>query len=821
MQNKLQAPTFSEKVRKFFMMDSTKKSERSIFNSLWAVFFGILISSLFIGVFYQENPFAYFATLFDQGFSVNQTALVYIFIVYGVASIGVGFAFKSGLFNIGVSGQMAMAGIASILIFSKAIGGGVTGGGDGLGLGLLLLSMLIGFIYSAIAGALKAYFKIHEVVTTILLNWVTVFIAQFFFNKFNLESIGIATNDSGRSNVFTITGVLFNKDNFWIFGLVFLVILAAGTFVVMQFTSLGYKIKMNGLNKDASTYAGVNQKLTTILVMGFSGALAGFAGFTYFFIYNQGMEGAKFTQPILIGFDTIAIALLGMNSSIGILVSSIFYASLQNGANNIAGVQEYTSSTIVEGGDKIVVGIILYVAALSGALSNFKPVEFIKTLIAKYTQKSFKEYRNNNYLPRIQEIKREYRVAVARAKALKQYNSAEYKAILKEIKEHEKLVVQILQTQSKFRNNPKFAFDEAKFKVASEAYNNVKNRLVQIEIELDKLGYYEIQKLNREKAFHIETSKIEYQYETTNKEFLSTLSAIDNHIKAEYQNIEMVQKLKAQKLALFEELKAQREASIKEFSSEFDLKIVEASKVIEQNKQQIDTLLAEKSSIAKQMKNLINDYVHSFKLLSSREIEAMFSELSKAKISAKEKLDELGYSQIEDIKLLSKAKLAQAKVNYNKRVKLAVDRYDFLSKVVIGSLNINVSTTFLDSVEAKIEKLKVDYLERYNAGEISQQVYENSIASLDEEYKTFCSYDSVALMLNKRHAKLVQKELVSVTTEKDKLKNILEQHNIIYEKVKNERKWLKEEYSKELNPAKFDQFRSLYEHMVKIERGGQ
>ncbi|WP_406617076.1 ABC transporter permease subunit [Mycoplasmopsis adleri] len=816
MKNSTQKTSFGDKVRGFFMLDSTKKTSRGIFNSLWAVFFGLAISAIFIAISYQEDPFRYFWSLFDSGFSLNKTSLVYNFLIYGIASIGVGFAFRSGLFNIGVAGQMTFAGVASILIFGKYVGTTGTGGNDALGFGILLVAMLIGFAYSALAGILKAYFKIHEVVTTILLNWITVFIVQFFFNKFDLTSLSIAPNDSGRSAVFKFTGTLFNRDTFWIFALVFLFVLAAGTFIVLQFTSLGYKIKMNGLNKDASTYAGVNQKLTTIMVMGFSGALAGFAGFTYFLMFNQGTEGAKFTQPLLIGFDTIAISLLGMNSSIGILLSSIFYASLQNGAINIANVQYYTTSSIVEGGDKIIIGIILYVAALSNALSNFRPIEFCKKHIAMSSQKSYKLFAKNVYKARLAHIKREYKIAIGRAKALQQYNKDEYKKILKELKEYQNLIISITQYQSKIQNKKSFLYDAEKHELAKSNYEQIQKELSEINKELEKLGYFEVKKLQREKKYNIKISKVEYQYEITSKEFLDNIKAIDAAIKAGKDDTEEVKNLQLQKVNAYKELAENRDKAIADFSNEFDLKIAEAQEVINVNKENIVALLAKEKELKHELVKARKEYVESFDKLNAREIEELFNGLSKFNLQSKDKLDVLGYSQVQDVKLLTKANIAQAKINNKKHIQLAIARYDFLVKVISGLVKFNVSPSFLTSLEARLEVVKKDYDEQLEHKVLTQKEYDEKIKELEDDVQTFYSYATIRMMLNKRALEKAnkQKDLDSI----DKLKA---EHASIAEEVKKEWTEMRHEYSNIHEPAKFDKFRNLYEKMLRIERGGQ
>ncbi|MGV2392499.1 UNVERIFIED_CONTAM: ABC transporter permease [Campylobacter lari] len=290
-----------------------------------------------------------------------------------------------------------------------------------------------------------------------------------------------------------------------------LLLISAGGFVVLKYTSLGYKIKMNGLSLGAASYAGVNEKLTTILSMGFGGILAGFAGFFYYVFNRHSYDTLKTIEPINIGFDTIAISLLGNNSPVGIVFTSFFYAVLQNSSSTIA--QLYSGSGISYAGINILVGFIIYAAALSNIFSQFRPIYLLSKLIGINKQKAYRNYVNNVYKPRKKQIKEETAVALKHAKALYKRNSFEYERIKSEIKKIEKeaLIKIKVQTNKNFglninKINPKgYTLDQVN--------NNIqilKDRILRLQDKLCIYGYKQAAINKAERDYQIKLIKYSY-----------------------------------------------------------------------------------------------------------------------------------------------------------------------------------------------------------------------------------------------------------------------------------------------------------------------
>ncbi len=499
---------FWRKVKKGVNADSAVSTRRKAYNSIWSVVFGIFVSSVVLLLFFQTNPFEFFTQVVKATTNKGNIDWVYIFIIYSLASIGVGFSFKTGLFNIGVAGQMSLSGVICFALINKSNVIDATGviKSQGLVFAIMLLSIVIGFLYAAIAGLCKAFFNIHEVVSTILLNWVAVYIGSFIFGSkspFNNDFV-FANSPTGSATI-TITGGLFDKDSFWILGIVLVAFVALTLYMIFAFTSLGYKIKMNGLNKDASSYAGVNQKLTTVLSLGFSGALAGLAGFIHFVYKAKQYDVVALSSPLPLGFDTIAISLIGINSPIGILFSSVFYTMLEFSRIELIGY--YSTSGVKEGGIDLVVGVIIFTSALAVMFTNFKPIRKFRMWIALLTQKVYKGH-YATYKEKVNTVKENTKKLLDEAKLVYQKNKPKYNEIKSKIKalENEVLIKVKLGTdkksQTKLSNHDIEKIFQALAKqksvlnqeLATYGYfdkkdiKNLKNvKLTQLKVELNKI----------------------------------------------------------------------------------------------------------------------------------------------------------------------------------------------------------------------------------------------------------------------------------------------------------------------------------------------
>ncbi|EFF41807.1 ABC transporter permease [Mycoplasmopsis alligatoris] len=364
-----------------FKSEEKGYARRRMYNSLWAVFFGLLISSIFI-IFLKKNPFDIFSLMLTKSIFTNFSLIRNLFainlIVLIIATLGISIGFKAGLFNIGIPGQMMAGGMLSMVIILTFQKNGITING-GIFILCLVLSLIFTFAIGAFVGFLKSFLNVHEVVATILLNWIILYTSSFLFSN---GPAGFGRTDNIGS-IAMENASAFSYGNVWPIFLVVAIVLACAVWFVLSKTTIGYRIKMNGLNKHVSKYAGSNEKVLTITLMGTSSMFAGLAGVIYYVIFKQ--QFPIETQPLLIGFNTIPISLLAYNSPIGLIFSSILFAIMTTA--NLQGAGITNESTQVIG------GLIVYLAALSNIFFNFKTVQFSHKYILLMISKAYWERR--------------------------------------------------------------------------------------------------------------------------------------------------------------------------------------------------------------------------------------------------------------------------------------------------------------------------------------------------------------------------------------------------------------------------------------------
>ena len=246
-----------------------------------------------------------------------------------LTALAVAFAFRCGMFNIGGQGQYWVGLIAALWVGTRL---------EGLPAPLHVLlavvaSVAAGAVWGGIAGVLRATAGAHEVITTIMLNWIAIFGGKWLF-----ELGGPLQGDERsipRSN-----DVLESARLPEVWG--GLQALHAGIFIalaalvayhlILNRTTLGYEVKAVGFNPDAARYGGISVGRNYVLALAISGAFAGLAG-------SMDLLGWKFqltTNDLdvgTLGFVGIAVALLGRNTAVGVLFAALLFAGLQVGTS--------------------------------------------------------------------------------------------------------------------------------------------------------------------------------------------------------------------------------------------------------------------------------------------------------------------------------------------------------------------------------------------------------------------------------------------------------------------------------------------------------
>jgi simple sugar transport system permease protein len=246
---------------------------------------------------------------------------------YIFAGLAVALAFKGGLFNIGVEGQITVGSLATAFV-----GYSVQAVPFPFHLILAVLAGLAaGALWAAIPGLLKATTGAHEVIVTIMMNYVAINIASFLLGgpmKDKNPTVAIAQTppilDSAR-----LPPLLPDPQYRVHWGIVIGIIAALVVWWLLTKTTLGFEIRTVGANPNAARYAGILVGRTTVVVMALSGALAGMAGgmdvvgLTYYY-------AAAFTAGY--GFDSIAVALLARSDPFGVIPSALLFGGLAAGS---------------------------------------------------------------------------------------------------------------------------------------------------------------------------------------------------------------------------------------------------------------------------------------------------------------------------------------------------------------------------------------------------------------------------------------------------------------------------------------------------------
>jgi simple sugar transport system permease protein len=269
-----------------------------------------------------------------------------------LVGLSVAFAFKTGLFNIGASGQMLVGGLCATLVAHKVFLP------RPLFLVVLILSALLGgALWGVIPGILKAKFNVHEVVATIMMNWIAYWSVYYFVPAYlkgpslETESASIAISQSLRSPWLT---ELFDGSYMNLGFFVAIVSVLVVKFILDK-TVLGFELKAVGANRFCAEYAGIRVNRNVIISMMIAGGLAGLAGLSYYTGYSRNMQIGVMPNQ---GFDGIAVALLGASNPVGVLFSSIFFGILQSGK----GFMNAMTSVPPEIADTIIAVIIYFTA---------------------------------------------------------------------------------------------------------------------------------------------------------------------------------------------------------------------------------------------------------------------------------------------------------------------------------------------------------------------------------------------------------------------------------------------------------------------------
>ncbi|WP_374695812.1 ABC transporter permease subunit [Spiroplasma endosymbiont of Polydrusus formosus] len=360
----------NQKTKIFFRSNEFKTKMNYFKASICAIIAGTLISFIII-VANASDPLLFFNYVFRLAFHplLKDQTLTY-WAIYIVAGLAVAVSFKAGLFNVGVPGQMLIAGSMTIVLGLKnptiSQGAGVVGS--------LFISILVGAALATITGVLKAYFNIHEVVSTIMLNWIVWYVMRWIFMN---PAHGMWNSNHNSTIDIVTTAPKFNlmlNGQTWIIPFIIAMLLLGIIIFIMNYTVLGFRIKAVGKSKNASLYAGINVKAYTIISMILSGGLSGVLGMLYYMTQSTVLQFTTDALPV-VGFDAIAVALVAFTNGFSILPIALLWGIIKTAALQATQLPDFQMSKQM---GQLIFGIIIYMTAISALFIYFKPIFWLR-----------------------------------------------------------------------------------------------------------------------------------------------------------------------------------------------------------------------------------------------------------------------------------------------------------------------------------------------------------------------------------------------------------------------------------------------------------
>jgi simple sugar transport system permease protein len=263
-------------------------------------------------------------------FNLTQTLLLTTTLI--LTGLAVAFAFRCGLFNIGGQGQYITGAIVAVWVGSSWAG---MARGPHVIIAILA-ACFAGAAIAAVAGVLKATVGAHEVITTIMLNWIAYWVGSYLLGRGgplqNTTDISVPVSSdvvqSGKLPTF------WGNPQLQALHIGFFIALAAlvAFWMILTRTTLGYQVRAVGFNPEAARYGGINVARNYVYAMAISGVFAGLGGAMDILGWQYRL-GVLDIQVSNIGFIGIAVALLGRNTAVGVGLAALLFGALVNGTS--------------------------------------------------------------------------------------------------------------------------------------------------------------------------------------------------------------------------------------------------------------------------------------------------------------------------------------------------------------------------------------------------------------------------------------------------------------------------------------------------------
>ena len=296
-----------------------------------------------------------------------------------LCGLSVALAYKTGLFNIGASGQY-LAGTCATLYVALSIPSNAM---PHFLIWILafLAGVLAGAFWGAIPGLLKAYLNINEVLACIMTNWIAANLVTWMFDIGNLKNLVEGTK-SGY--IYKTMYGLVNVDGKWVYqdglgvatpkfglnklfagsqangGIVIAILIAVIVYIILTKTTFGYELKACGANRHAARYAGIRDKRSIVYSMAIAGALAGAAAALYYLSGNTELYWSVYQKLPAEGFNGIAVAMLAGCNPIACIFTGLFMSAIDLHGLQLANLTAYNEYIT-----DVIIAVIVYLSAFS------------------------------------------------------------------------------------------------------------------------------------------------------------------------------------------------------------------------------------------------------------------------------------------------------------------------------------------------------------------------------------------------------------------------------------------------------------------------
>ena len=336
---------------------------KTLFNlkkSLIAIVVGFIIAFAIAAIVDPSVFLGLLGAVFFEPLALDQIAKVgTLASILIIVSLGMSVSFKAKLFNIGIPGQMLAGAIVPSMLASTVAANGYFPGAWIL---MLVIGVFFGALAGGLAGWLKARFKVHEVISTIMFNWIIYYIGKTIFTMDPYVKPGFPGSKpwhpSLRVNVYVCMAIAL--------------ILIGAIWYLFNKTKMGYKLTMVGQQASVARYAGYNETKIQIFTLALSGALAGLGGVLYSGTYNGWYSLPIFDSLDPTGFNAIIIALVAFNSPILIGFISTLFAIIYIGANIGSVLFKYAGPLM-----SLAFGLMMMIMALSDNI-KYKDIKITK-----------------------------------------------------------------------------------------------------------------------------------------------------------------------------------------------------------------------------------------------------------------------------------------------------------------------------------------------------------------------------------------------------------------------------------------------------------